>query len=86
MDDNDEGDGSDKTMDLAVEELLKLAGEVKIKGELMANEEDKDDNHKGWIDKCEELSEDELRDLSISIALVRLLLTKVRLQIRLLNY
>ena len=67
LDNNDEGDGSDKTMDQAVEELLKLAGEVEIEGEMMANEEDEDGNHEGWIDECEELSEDELRDLSISV-------------------
>ena len=70
-------------MDQAAEELLKLAGDVDIEGDLMLNDEEDDDSNEGWIDKCGEMTEDELRELSASIALVKLLLTKVRLRIKL---
>lgn len=43
----------------------------------MADDEGEDDNDEGWIDEREEMSEDELRELSASVAPVRLLLTKV---------
>ena len=74
-DDNDD----DEIIDQAAEELLKLAGDVDMKGDLMASDEDDNDNDEGWIDECEEMTEDELRKLSASVALVRLLLTKVNL-------
>ena len=64
-------------MGSAAEELLRLAGDVDIKGNLMANEKEDDDNDEGWIDEREEMTEDELKDLSASVAPVRLLLTKV---------
>ena len=83
--DNSENKESNKTMDWAAEELLKLAGNVDIEGDLMLNDEEDDDSNEGWIDKCGEMTEDELRELSASIAPVRLLLTKVRLRIKLLN-
>ena len=65
---------------------MKLAGDVDIEGELMASDEEEDDNNEGWIDECEEMTQDELRALSASVAPVRLLLTKVRLQIMIRNY
>ena len=77
--DDSDNEESNKTMDQAAEELLKLAGDVDIEGDLMLNDEDDDDSNEGWIDECGEMTEDELRELSASIALVRLLLTKVRL-------
>jgi hypothetical protein len=67
-------DGDD---DQATEELLKLAGDVDGEGDLMENGEDDDDNSDGWIDEHDEMTEDELKELSASVAPVRLLLTKV---------
>ena len=75
--DLDASEETDETWDQAAEELLRLAGDVDIEGNLMANEEDDDDNDEGWIDEHEEMTEDELKDLSASVAPVRLLLTKV---------
>ena len=79
-DNNSDNEESDKTMDWAAEELLKLAGNVDNEGNLMLNDdEEEDDSNEGWIDECGEMTEDELRELSASVAPVRLLLTKVRL-------
>lgn len=78
---DDETDKTDETLNQAAEELLKLAGDVDIEGNLMANDEEEDDNDEGLIDEREEMTEDELKNLSASVAPVRLLLTKVRLQI-----
>ena len=85
---DDDGDDqeNDETINQAADELLKLAGDVDIEGELMASDEEEDDNNEGWIDKREEMTQDELRALSASVAPVRLLLTKVRLQIMIRNY
>lgn len=83
---NDLDDENDETWDQAAEELLRLAGDVDIEGNMMASEEDDDDNEEGWIDEREEMTEDELRDLSASVAPVRLLLTKVTLHIIKINY
>jgi hypothetical protein len=67
----------DKGLDQAVEELLKLAGDIDLEGDLMGDGEGEDDNEEGWIDEHEEMAEDELKELSESVAPVRLLLTKV---------
>ena len=80
--DNSDNEESDKNMDWAAEELLKLAGNVDIEGDLMLNDEEEDSNE-GWIDEHGEMTEDELRELLASVAPVRLLLTKVRLRIKL---
>ena len=81
--DNSDNKESDKTMDWAAEELLKLAGNADIEGDLMLNDEEENDSNEGWIVERGEMTEDELRELSASVALVRLLLTKVRLRIKL---
>ena len=83
---NDLDDENDETWDQAAEELLRLAGDVDIEGNMMASEEEDDDIEEGWIDEREEMTEDELRDLSASVAPVRLLLTKVTLHIIKINY
>ena len=70
-------DQIDEMIDQASKELLQLAGDVEMEGELMVDDEEDDDNEEGWIDEREEMTEDELRDLSASVAPVRLLLTKV---------
>ena len=69
----------DEIIDQATEELLRLAGDVEMEGELMVDDDEEDDNEEGWIDEREEMTEDELRDLSASVAPVRLLLTKVKI-------
>jgi hypothetical protein len=84
--DNDLDEETDETLDQAAEELLRLAGDVDNEGNMMENEEEEDDNDEGWIDEREEMTEDELKDLSASVAPVRLLLTKVRLHIIIINY
>ena len=77
--DDDEVDHEDDgRLDEATEELLKLAGDVEIEGNLMAHSEEDNDNVEGWIDEQEEMTKDELNELSTSVAPVRLLLTKVR--------
>ena len=73
-------DQIDEMIDQASKELLQLAGDVEMEGELMVDDEEDDDNEEGWIDEREEMTEDELRDLSASVAPVRLLLTKVWLR------
>jgi hypothetical protein len=73
-------DQIDEIIDQASKELLQLAGDVVMEGELMVNDDEEDDNEEGWIDEREEMTEDELKELSASVAPVRLLLTKVRLQ------
>jgi hypothetical protein len=78
---DDDDNGNAEIIDQAVEELLKLAGDIDSEGELMASDEEEDDNDDGWIDECEDMTEDELRELSASVAPVRLLLTKVTYQI-----
>jgi hypothetical protein len=75
-----EVDGQD---DEKTEELLRLAGDIDIEGNLMENSEEDDDNVEGWIDERTEMTLDEMEGLSASVAPVRLLLTKVRLQIHL---
>jgi hypothetical protein len=85
-DDNGDDQENDETINQAADELLRLAGDVNIEGELMASDEEEDDNDEGWIDEREEMTQDELRALSASVAPVRLLLTKVRLQIMIRNY
>lgn len=77
IDEIDERVERDKRLDQAREELLKLAGEVDIEGGLMENSEEDDDNVEGWIDERDEMTEDEIRELSESVGPVRLLLTKV---------
>jgi hypothetical protein len=75
----DLADETDEILDQAAEELLRLGDDVDNEGNLMANDEEDDDNDEGWIDEREEMTEDELKDLSASVAPVRLLLTKVRI-------
>ena len=77
--DNDGGDENDEIIDKAAEELLKLAGDVEMEGELMADDDEEDDNEDGWIDERDEMTEDELKELSASVSPVRLLLTKVKI-------
>ena len=65
-----------------MEELLKLAGNIKLEEELTASTGDEDDtmdddNNEGWVNEHEELTEEELFELAGSVQLVRLLLTKV---------
>jgi hypothetical protein len=65
-------------LDNATAELLRLAGDIDLEEELMADSDDgEDDNVDGWIDEREEMTEDELRELAASVGPVRLLLTKV---------
>lgn len=78
---NDDDGSDDDGHDQAAEELLKLAGDIDLEEELMArNEEEEDDNGEGWIDEHEEMTADELSDLETSVGPVRVLLTKVRLK------
>lgn len=70
---------SDKELDDATEELLKLASDIDIEEEKFDNnEDDESDNVEGWIDEREMMTEKELDELEASVVPVRLLLTKVR--------
>jgi hypothetical protein len=78
-----DSEGDDESMDEAMRELLKLAGDINLEEEITAsagNEEDatEDDSEGGWVDEHEEMTEDELLELAESVQPVRLLLTKVR--------
>jgi hypothetical protein len=75
----DDLDNDDDSLDN--EDLLILAGDVDTEGNVMASGEEEDDNVEGWIDEREEMTEGELGELTTSVAPVRLLLTKVRIQI-----
>ena len=66
-------DGTD--LDVASEELLKLAGE--LEDEINEDKEGEDDNIEGWVDERETMEEGELKELDNSVQPVRLLLTKV---------
>ena len=79
-DDEESDDSDNEKLDQATEELLRLAGNIDLEEEIMANnDEEEPDNDEGWIDKHEEMTADELSGLAASIRPVRLLLTKVRL-------
>jgi hypothetical protein len=78
-----DSEGDDESIDEAMRELLKLAGDINLEEEITAsagNEEDatEDDSEGGWVDEHEEMTEDELLELAESVQPVRLLLTKVR--------
>ncbi len=72
---------ADKVLDDAVEELLKLAGDIEAEEEVSEcgkdGEDGEDDNFEGWIDERETMSEEELEELDACVGPVRLLLTKV---------
>ena len=73
-------DEDDPTLDVATAELLKLAGDIELEERITASvgdDEAADDNEEGWIDKHEDMMEDELKELAASVQPVRLLLTKV---------
>ena len=77
-----DSDDDDDSMNEATEELLKLAGNIDLEEEIMASAGDEgdtteDDNDEGWIDKCKEMTEEELLELAKSVQPVWLLLTKV---------
>jgi hypothetical protein len=73
-------DEDDPTLDAAIAELLKLAGDIELEEQITASAGDDkaaDDDEEGWIDKHEDMTEDELKELVASVQPVRLLLTKV---------
>jgi hypothetical protein len=73
----------DNLNDEATKELLKLAGEINLEEEITVSASDEgdateDDNDEGWVDEHEEMTPEELLELTESVQPVRLLLTKVR--------
>ena len=73
----------DQVLDDAAEELLNLAGDIKLEEELWAEngeegEEAEDDNVEGWIDERDAMTATELKELDTQVRPIRLLLTKVR--------
>jgi hypothetical protein len=69
-------------VDEITKEFLKLAAEIEHEEEVTAsggNEGDttEDDSDEGWVDEREEMTEEELLELTESVKPVRLLLTKV---------
>ena len=73
--------GDDDGLDQATEELRRLAGDIDLEEQIIANgdrEDDDDDDDDGWIDECEGMTEEELKELAESVRPLRLLLVKVR--------
>ena len=67
-------------LDEATIELLKLAGDIDLEEQITASASDDevaDDEEEGWVDKHEDMTEDELKELAASVQPVQLLLTKV---------
>ena len=78
----DSDDDNDERMNEATKQLLKLAGNIDLEEEMMANAGNEgnatdDDNIDRWVNEHEEMTEEELLDLAESIQPVCLLLTKV---------
>ena len=77
---SDDEDEDDPTLDAATAELLKLAADIDLEEQITmsaGDDEVTDDDDEGWIDECEDMTEDELKELAASVQPVRLLLTKV---------
>jgi hypothetical protein len=72
-------------LDVATRELLKLAGDIDLEERITvsAGDDDEvaDDEEEGWVDEHEDMTEEDLKELAASVQPVRLLLTKVTLQI-----
>ena len=84
LDDSD-ADEDDPTLDAATMELLKLAGDVNLEEQITVSASDDDleatdDEEEGWVDKHDNMTEDDLKELAASVQPVRLLLTKVSRQ------
>jgi len=81
----DGADKGDPTLDAAMRELLKLAGDIDLEEQITvsAGDDNKvaDDDEEGWVDEHEDMTEEDLKELAASVQPVRLLLTKVTLQI-----
>jgi len=74
------GDDDDNSLDQAMRELLSLVGDINLEEQIMADgDEADDDDDDRWIDKCEEMTEDKLKELADSVGPVRWLLTKVNI-------
>jgi len=82
---SDGADEGDPTLDAAMRELLKLAGDIDLEEQITvsAGDDDEvaDDDEEGWVDEHEDMTEEDLKELAASVQPVRLLLTKVTLQI-----
>ena len=69
---------ADEALDVASRALVELAGENEIEEEAMDDGNGEDDNGvDGWIDPREEMSQDELDELDLTVRPVRLVLVKV---------
>ena len=69
---------------MATRELLKLAGDIDLEEQITVSDGDDevaDDEEEGWVDEHEDMTEEDLKELSASMQPVRLLLTKVTLLI-----
>src|SRR6266567_1425672 len=77
----------DGTSDEATEELLTLAGNIEFEEEELARRDGEegaggeDDSVEGWVDERTSMTEEELNELDESVEPVRILLTKVSLQL-----
>jgi hypothetical protein len=73
-------DEDNPTLDAAMAELLKLAGDIELEEQITAgagDDEAADDDEEGWVDEHEDMTEDELKELAASVQPIQLLLTKV---------
>lgn len=81
---SDGADEDDHTLDAATRELLKLAGDIDLEERITVSDGDDevaDEEEEGWVDEHEDMTEEDLKELSASVQPVRLLLTKVTLLI-----
>ena len=77
---SDDEDVDDPTLDVAMAELLKFAGDIDLEEQITASSDDDeaaDNDDEGWIDEHKDMTEDELKELAASMQPVQLFLTKV---------
>jgi hypothetical protein len=70
---------ADKELDLAMQALVDLAGDIEIEGDSMDEraDDEEDDGEEGWINPRDGLSKEERDDLDSSVRPMRLVLVKV---------
>ena len=69
---------ADEVLDVVSQVLVELAGDIKIEEEAMDDGNGEDDNRvEGWINPCDEMSQDELDELDLVVCPVQCVLVKV---------
>ena len=66
----DGADEDDHTLDAATRELLKLARDIDLEEQVTVSDRDDkvaDEEEEGWVDKHEDMTEEDLKELSASV-------------------